>query len=156
MYFAVFITSAKEVLNARPFACPSVCPSLHQFVSELSRITLILLITLFWKKFNSKGIYVIYIVFSFIHLIVWIQKIIHDPDWPIDFIILGGAKNFRIGRGMHSQSSCFILWWHLIEPTFTISNFIFSYFIPLLSHHCRLAHRGGCGKYQQWSHKNRR
>ena len=34
--------------------------------------------------------------------------IINDPDYPIDFI-LGGAKNFPIGGGMHSPSSCFKL-----------------------------------------------
>ena len=46
-------------------------------------------------------------VLGFIHFIVWIQKFINDPDWPIDFL-LGGAKYFQLGRGMHSPSSCLL------------------------------------------------
>ena len=98
------ITSAKEVLNLPPFV-HSVCSSFHPFVS---RITLILLVPLFWKNSTvswSKQLRSL-LGFSFIHFIVWIQKIIKDPDCPIDFL-LGGAKNFRIGRGMHSPSSCY-------------------------------------------------
>ena len=45
-------------------------------------------------------------VFSFIHFIVWMQKIINDPDQPIEFL-LGGAKNFQIGGGIHSLSACY-------------------------------------------------
>ena len=45
----------------------TLCPSFRPFVS---RITLILLVPLFWKNLTVRGS----MVFSFIHFIVWIQK----------------------------------------------------------------------------------
>ena len=83
-----FITSAKEVLNSRPFVYPSIHPSVR--------------VRSYFRPFRSLS------VFSFIHFIVWIQKIINDPDCLIDFL-LGGVKHFRIGGRMHSPSSCSIL-----------------------------------------------
>ena len=50
--FVMILTSAKEVLNLRPFIRPSVRPSFCMFVS---RITLTLLIPLFWKSSTVKG-----------------------------------------------------------------------------------------------------
>ena len=44
----IIITSAKEVLNMRPFVFPSVC---KQIYTDTIRPIIL-------KKFNSKGIYV--------------------------------------------------------------------------------------------------
>ena len=59
------------------------------------------------------------------------QKIIGDPDWPIDFL-LGWAKNFQIGGGMQSHVSMFQvydtdlkdLYFAWARPTKTISLYI--------------------------------
>ena len=87
----------RDHLSVRLSFLPSVC---QQDYADTTRLIIL-------KKINSKGIYVTQIPFSFqLHSLHSLDtKIINDLDWPIDFL-LGGAKNFQIGGGMHSPSSC--------------------------------------------------